>query len=284
MSDKQRNRGWVFTLNNYSEAEFEAIQLFECRYLCVGKETCPSSGTLHLQGYVEFDEAKSFSKVQKMLFKKAHIEPRMGTPKAASDYCKKEKNFFEKGDLPKQGKRSDLEAVVEAIKSGMNMKEIRDTFCIQWIKYEKGIRSLYEGLQEDRYERPTCVWLFGKGGVGKSFYPKNIHGVDNVFIKDEAKWWGKYDHEEAILIDDFDPAEWSYRRFLRLLDEGKYEGETKGGHITINSKFIYVSCEYPPEHYWQDNKLDQVTTRFTEIIEIKGECKRKAPVRRTIVV
>ena len=45
---------------------------------------------------------------------------------------------------------------------------------------------------------------------------------------------------------------------------------------------IYISCEYPPEHFWDGNKLDQVETRFSEILEIRGECKRKKPVRRVI--
>jgi hypothetical protein len=277
----QRSRGWCFTWNNYTEDDFNHVKEIECEYLVVGKEV-GESGTSHLQGYIYFKEAKSWLKMRKLLCDKAHIEATKGTPVQASKYCKKDGDFFERGNLPGQGKRSDLEEVVAAVNEGLDLVTIATLFPIQWVKFEKGIRSLHEMKQEDRSERPICIWLWGKAGVGKSFYAINIHGKVNVFIKDEAKWWGTYNHEEAILIDDFDPHEWSYRRFLRLLDEGKYVGETKGGHIKINSKYIYISCEYPPEHFWDGNKLDQVETRFSEILEIRGECKRKKPVRRVI--
>lgn len=280
----KRKRGWVFTWNNYSNENYKdlkrSLRKMEVTYLVIGKEV-GDSGTPHLQGYVEFKNALRDSTLRK-INKKIHWEWRIGTPKEASDYCKKEGNFKEWGNIPSQGKRNDFEEIRDLIKGGAKIKDIAWHFPGQYIRFHKGIEKLYEMFQEDRDFRPQCIWLYGLAGVGKSQFAIRRHGEKNVFIKDEAKWWGSYDHQEAILIDDFDPSEWNFRRFLRLLDKNAYEAETKGGHLKFNSKFIYISCEFPPEKFWSDNKLEQVTTRFTEIIEVKGKNKRAQPKRYSI--
>lgn len=282
----ERSKNWCFTLNNWTEDEYkEIVEEFatveNTRYLIIGKEG--KRRTPHLQGYVELKNARRWTTLTKFN-KRIHWETRRKSPQAAADYCKKEGDFEEWGDLPKQGKRSDLEVIGKLFEDGLKIKDVAMQFPAQYIRYHKGMEKLYELHQEPRKEKPICVWLSGKAGLGKTEYALRKHGEENVFIKDEAKWWGTYDHQEAILIDDFDPIEWNYRRFLRLLDKNRYEGETKGGHIQFNSKYIYISCEFPPEHFWRGNELEQVLGRFTEIIELHGTSKRSKPKRRIVNV
>jgi len=67
--ERLQGRFWVFTINNYKvvndgllqpmypafyEAVSEAFAKGECNYVIVQPEVAPSSGTPHLQGYVEF--------------------------------------------------------------------------------------------------------------------------------------------------------------------------------------------------------------------------------------
>lgn len=59
-----RTRAWCFTLNNYSEKEYETIKGVSCRYIVVGKEV-GDSGTPHLQGYIEFDNPRVMAGVKK---------------------------------------------------------------------------------------------------------------------------------------------------------------------------------------------------------------------------
>jgi hypothetical protein len=52
---------WCFTLNNYSYFEMDQICSIcskNCKYAIIGKERAPNTGTLHLQGYLEFKAKK----------------------------------------------------------------------------------------------------------------------------------------------------------------------------------------------------------------------------------
>ena len=109
-----KHRGWVFTLNNYTQDEYDALSRLEPEYIVYGKEV-GESGTPHLQGFLHFANPRI---MPKKLIPRAHWEPLRGTPKQASDYCKKDGDFYEHGTLPNQGKRNDLDEVYDAVKTG----------------------------------------------------------------------------------------------------------------------------------------------------------------------
>ena len=118
-----KNRNYVFTTNNYtSTPPFHSAM----RYLVFGKEV-GESGTPHLQGYVVFNTQVSFKSCQKYLETGSHIEVAKGNHNQAITYCKKDGDFEEFGEIPQQGKRSDLERLKDAIKDGeRNPKRLRD--------------------------------------------------------------------------------------------------------------------------------------------------------------
>jgi len=53
---------------------------------------------------------------------------------------------------------------------------------------------------------------------------------------------------------------------LKLCDRYKYSGQVKGGFVKINSPFIFITCEFPPSHFWIGNTLTQVLRRADKII------------------
>ncbi len=102
----------VFTLNNYTTSQYEKLKkLPDVTAIILGKEV-GESGTPHLQGAILFSKQKTFPTLQKLLFK-AHIERMKGTPLQAFEYCRKEGDFYEYGELPKPGKRNDLKKTIE---------------------------------------------------------------------------------------------------------------------------------------------------------------------------
>lgn len=139
--------GYVFTLNNYTEAQERALR--GCvgntgiKYILFGRETAPTTGTPHLQGYlqVNHDNTKRINTKLNIVAVKAR-----GSYRENYTYCTKGGDFFEAGEAEElkgvsQGKRSDLDSVHEAIKRGESYQEICETHFKEMAKYSRFIRE-----------------------------------------------------------------------------------------------------------------------------------------------
>lgn len=230
------------------------------KYLVVGEEI-GENGTPHLQGYVEFANAKRLDTL-KRVSARAHWETRKGTACQAADYCKKDGKYIEKGTISKQGRRNDIHEVVDKIRAGASEKDIAAEFPVMYTKMHSGISKLIQQQLKDRQTAPNVIWLWGKTGVGKTYTATSSHA--SYYIKDGTKWWDNYTQQQAIVIDDYDGA-WPFRDLLRLLDRYPYQGQVKGGYVPINSPYIYITCEFSPEHFWEGNQLNQVLRRITSV-------------------
>lgn len=301
-------RNCCWTLNNYTDDDLKQIEAWDCKYVIYGMEK-GEQGTPHLQGYVEWRRPKEWKSL-KNLHARIHWEARKGKQEQAILYCKKGEqpsdefkklgalgaNFgknakiYERGDMGQQGARSDLEEVAKAVLNKEPIQQIAAKFPVQYIKYHKGIDRLVETQMVPRSAAPYVEWRWGPAGRGKTSEPAERH-KDSFYIKDGTSWWQNYTQQEAIIIDDFD-GKWPFRDLLRLLDEQPYQGQTKGGYVHINSPYIYITCEYPPEHFWgpmangaygaeatTQNQLAQIVRRISKITFCE-EDKRKARPRR----
>lgn len=96
---------WIFTLNNYSDEDFlhfdNLYSQGHFKYLIYGREVCPSTGTPHLQGFIQLSKKQRFSGVKKLLGSKYHIEQAIH-PWFAAEYCKKDGEFNEFGKFVTQ--------------------------------------------------------------------------------------------------------------------------------------------------------------------------------------
>lgn len=263
-----RSRGWCFTINNFSEEELHTINGLgnaqSVRYLIFGKE-CGKEGTPHLQGYVEYKNAVRLSTVKEDL-PRAHLEVRKGTPDEAATYCKKDGEWSEFGEIPKKGKRSDLEEVAEQVLNGASLQEVAEESPGTVVRFHRGLEAIRLMRMTHRTEPPKVYWLWGGTGVGKT----RQSAVGSFYMKDGTKWWDGYDQQDRIVIDDFDGA-WPFRDLLRLLDRYPYQGQTKGGYVKINSPEIYITCEHPPEKWWVGTELAQVKRRVTEVRHLRTD-------------
>lgn len=122
-----RGRGFCFTLHNYTFAEEEALHEQLGRvdgvYLITGREICPTTGTPHLQGYIHFPNARTWSAIRRLFgtiigHDRCHIKVARGSPRDNYIYCSKGGDFRELGTCPNQGGRSDLDAVTRDITEG----------------------------------------------------------------------------------------------------------------------------------------------------------------------
>lgn len=123
---ESRHRNWCFT--SYKD-EIGPVPS-GTSYIIYQQECCPKTGKLHWQGYVEFNESVTMGSVKnKFNDRTIHLETRKGTQESAIKYCEKSETAvagtrFRWGEPAKQGKRSDLNSLVEDLMQGATSAEL----------------------------------------------------------------------------------------------------------------------------------------------------------------
>lgn len=254
-------RNWCYTLNNYTDIEYNKLAEITCRYHVYGKEV-GENGTPHIQGYIEFDFGKRLASLKKII-PRAHFEMRRGTREQAAKYCKKDGNFKEIGNLSKQGERTDIQSVKEiAAKKGMRGVLEKDT-DLNHIKIAETYLKYHE---KPRCWEPKVFWIHGPTGTGKSRMARILCDPNNTYTKNEgSKWWDGYDNHEYVIIDDFRPSWWSLTEMLSLLDRYEKRIEHKGGHRQFRPlQIVVTSCLPPNECYTNTGEaIEQLMRRIT---------------------
>ena len=117
-------RRWCFTINNYDEEEpwrkvEELAEQKTLKYLVAGREVAPTTGTRHLQGYLEYFSCRSFNGVTRHIFSifggNPHIEVTHSSLNDNYTYCTKEDNdpFVYKGTKKDNNTNVEHAAIAE---------------------------------------------------------------------------------------------------------------------------------------------------------------------------
>jgi len=273
-----RCRSWLLTINNFTDDDILQIKAENTTYK-VWQYEKGKKGTLHLHCLLYYKNARIWPKKR---FPTARIE----IPRDLGDcirYCQKEKTRiegpWEVGECPAQGRRKDLEAIAEDISKGKGLNEIANENPKEFIRYHRGLQALKEAHMKPRDpETPMEVcWIFGNAGNGKTRFAYESHIGEEIYMKENNKWWNGYAQQDIIIWDDFCTPisgvgnhEASLRFFLRITDRYPAQGETKGGTIQINSKIMYITCEHPPELVFggTENESKQCMRRINKIVKI----------------
>lgn len=269
-----RARGFVFTWNNYPE-EYSNDDTLDTwlhglggKYAIAGRETAPSTGTRHLQGYIYFKNARSLVSVRRLL-PGCHVESARGTPLQSRVYCSKDGSFREVGDVPEDpGDREkqrwdDARAMAEK----GSWSEIPSDIYIRYIGnleriYRRTLPPL-ESLDE------TCgKWIVGPTGSGKSRGSRAKY--PDLYPKPLNKWWDGYDTQETVLLDDVDDAQSGWiGNFLKIwADHYPFIAEMKGGSRLIRPKRIIVTSQYSIEHLFKEHELQSAILRRFNVINV----------------
>lgn len=269
-----RGRGWVFTLNNYTDEEIAFINEVDCKYLVYGKEV-GESGTPHLQGFVYFTSQRTFRSVKAKLGGRVHIDKQRGSVLQAIDYCCKDGEVFEKGDRPSTtgGRPREEERIIQNARlRDASLNELVETGEISIFDVRKLKNARTDLKQENSMftaEGTRGVWLWGKPGVGKSHRVRET--FPGLFIKQQSKWWCGYEGEAVVLLDDFDTD--CLGHYLKIWgDKWSCKGEIKGGTVALRHTTFYVTSNYPPMHFWpNDSSMREAITRRFNVIEVMDQ-------------
>lgn len=284
--EETRSRAWSWTLNNWTMTEhFDIVEHLGhvCEYGVIGYEV-GENGTPHLQGYMYYTNARSFSSVKK-LNERIHFESSKGTPAQNKKYCTKDGLYVEFGTIPKQGRRSDFDELKEDIESGLTLDELRIKYFGLFVRYGRQIHTLYEQMQAHREIKPCIIWLYGDTGCGKTrfatsctsmTYKNNI--LKKYYIAHNPAFMDGYEHQPIMIFDDVDAGflqQYGKKDMLRILDYYEYRVNIKGSHAVFTSPLVFITSDKPPQTIMNELKWSlfdqgQLLRRIDGIVHLEN--------------
>jgi hypothetical protein len=247
------------------------------------------NGTLHWQGYAELSRPVRLTVLKKWL-QSAHFEKRHGSDVQARDYCMKRDETYVDGPwehgtfVPSantQGKRNDIQAVIEAVDGGASRMEIyrehggvaarHPRYVDSLLQFRAAARApklppfvaLYgwqDGVMDMIAEPPNdreILWVFDAfGNSGKTYLARYLRQEHGAFYCNGGKGVDicyAYDCEPIVIFDYVRDAKdfvnYGVIEQLKngILTSSKYESRTKifaTPHVIVFANFAPDSSKF----------------------------------------
>lgn len=237
-----QSKRWCFTLNNYTLEQLESIETTFAQMgilYIIGKETA-STGTIHLQGYIESKKKirPSQIKIPNLKWNKFHWEKCKGTKENNIDYCSKEKNFvsnFDKSELPIPKKWESIELYKWQENIVNILSKEPDDRTINWIWEDKGCagKTTFQKYVYSKYK--NVVILSGKGADMKNgvIEYKKTNGVLPKIV--------------LINIPRVSKDYVSYAGIEDIKDMFFYSGKYEGGMVCGENPHVFCFANNKPD-------------------------------------
>ncbi len=278
-----RKRNWCFTLNNpTADARANWTELpdpWKSRIVyAVFQEELSESGTIHLQGYVEFKAKIRLSRLLSLFGTGYHWEPRRGTQEEARAYCMKAETRVDGGlsgshGRPKRsGAGGDLGQAVLAIKEGMEIWDVMDQFPEQYVNFGDKLRGYALELKGKRIWPMEIEIFVGTTGTGKSYtaHSENPNAYSAPWPTGGRWWWPKYEGEEVVILDEF-CHQIKISVMMTMFDRYSWKIESKGNNFEFVSKKIVITTNLDPKMWFPNVKKsskDPLARRIREFATI----------------
>jgi len=286
---KDKPRHYCFTA---FEKPPEPLNILPLRYYVFKPELCPTTGTLHYQGYAELARPvryKAFCTLMGMS-SKCKIFDRKGTRDEARLYCLKKETGcgdpVEWGDFENggQGARTDLVDMLEFVKTGASKKEIIENNPVLYAKYRSTILDYkFESLKEStkEFRKVTVDVIVGSPGVGKSkmtLYDENLKRKPSTFKIDfdTTTWWDGYEGEKTLIINEFYGCQQKYSKFLDILDGHQLRLPIKNSFTYANWDKVIITSNDQPDKWYTNVDCTALLDRINSVQTIEGKSQRKS--------
>lgn len=251
---RYRNACWTW-FTEIPSAEVIATFKDMVGYLVFQQEKCPDTERLHYQGYAEFVKQNTLASLKK-IDASIHWEPRRGTAKEASDYCKKVDTRvagpWEHGEMKTPGVRTDIIAFREAIKKGSTTTELIETHPMEMARFTRFYSIVKTSVRPESWGKIAVHLHLGLPGTGKTSSSR-ILGSKSYWecpLKGSKQlWFDGYDGQYNVLMDEFS-GQLPLTELLRLLQPGPLQVPTKGGHTWWNPKRIFMTTNVHPRDWY----------------------------------
>jgi len=275
------SKNWVWTLNNQTQTETALLQDYDAlkthvSYIVIGTEV-GEEGTPHLQGFVQFFSKKTMQQVKLCLqVNRMHLEVMKGSAIQASDYCKKDGNFLEFGELTKKGQRKDLEDLKKSIDSGSAYESLWDNNFSTMVQYRKGIQE-YIDLKRSKVMRPVprVLVFWGTTGTGKTRRAWAIN-PQSTWVYPGKGWFDGYNGQSVAIFDEFDGDDIKFALWKQLVDRYPLRVPIKGGYVAWAPEYVIFTSNIGPRFWWREERLpmgntEQFDRRVERVVEMNQE-------------
>lgn len=274
---------WVFTYNNYVSVDEPKIWFNqsdgEILFLIYEPETA-STGTKHLQGYVELKKnprnknGRSLKWMRDNVSKNVNWAPARGTLEQNIEYCSKEGNEIRLGEPQDDGRivrveaankknKSSMDAVKKMIDEGATDTELWQAHFSVMSRYSKAFDAYRRSMKSrERNWHTKLLVLVGPPGTGKSAMAKRIADAQGgAFWVRKPKfggnlWFDGYDGQDIVIFDEFDGSWMSFEEFLRFADRYPLTVETKGSMVPFVARLLIVTSNKLPRDWWSTEAVD----------------------------
>lgn len=292
---KYRAWSWTHWEDKISQTDLQH-KLLESVFSVFGRETCPTTGKVHFQGYTYLKNPRSFNGWRKFLGEGCHTEPAKGTPAENVQYCSKgeqsktewqeckdqgenyglNSDVWTHGEQPKQGVRSDLITLRDLASKAQCVSDLyqsQDEGTLSSLaRYPRFVAAVAAAAQKKRtreWRNVEVIVNYGKTGLGKTRGPYEEGAyMWHPPAKGQKEWWDGYDGEEILLIDEF-YGQLTIDRMFVLMDGYQIRLEIKNGFTYAQWTKIYITSNINPKEWYKncpDAKWDALNRRFSKIV------------------
>jgi len=284
---------FCFTLNNYTPGEVELLQNVDCWYLVCGEEKAPTTGTIHLQCFIQFKKKKKLSTVINRLPRRSAKVQRMyerSTVEACVTYCKKdEKIIVEIGGPWFEKKINGLDELNDLIKDG---KTTVDELCLNnpMAHYQYGrTLSRTETIVRRKTRRKVFkkgIWFFGLSMTGKThrawqYIEENKLHDDLYEWQEDNGYYTDYEpHMTCMLINEFRGG-MPYNELLRITDKWPTRLKRKSiGVVPCMIDTVIVTSSLNPYEVYRNLSANDNIMQLIRRFEIYECIDQNTVVRR----
>lgn len=284
---------WCYTSFVNVDLEKPVVPDNQCTYRVEGLETCPTTQKLHKQCFVAFKQRKTLTGVRKYdgqcnwteLYKNS-------TPAQAAEYCKKDGNFTEFGDPPKdkQEKVKKQDAFAEAMAAPtyteaievIKQKRPRD-YVLHGEAIERNLKKVKRNpitikYTADKFNIPLqqftdkAIFIQGPSGIGKTQYAK-AHFTNPLLVSHMDKLKELTPDHDGIIFDDMSFTHLPSQAVIHLLDwEEDREIHVRYAFATIPAETKKIFTHNSDQIFYDNNcpseRVEAIKRRYTHVMLI----------------
>lgn len=292
-----------FTINNWTQEDIDTLKGSEyLRYYVYGEEIAPTTGTPHLQGYLQTSKRVTQKYLKSILPRAKLIKSIAKNQVRAANYCKKGDQTHEEweesheahpryglnakvtewGQMgPGQGARTDMDKLKTRVDKGEPVNLIiKDCDNYQQARFVELLVKYREPSME--YVEKEVYWFWGPTGLGKTraAYDMAKEREMTFWISGKtSQWFQGYWGQEFALIDELRAKNWPYEDLLMLTDGYERRFQQKGTDTIWKPKVVIITAPSPPEEVYRGqidhwDHIDQLMRRLkygANVREFKAE-------------